>query len=53
MFLRIHPENPDERKIRQACALLEKDAVIIVPTDTVYSMACVLVLQRELSGLLY
>jgi tRNA threonylcarbamoyl adenosine modification protein (Sua5/YciO/YrdC/YwlC family) len=42
MLLRIHPENPDERKIRQACALLEQDAVIIVPTDTVYSMACVL-----------
>jgi tRNA threonylcarbamoyl adenosine modification protein (Sua5/YciO/YrdC/YwlC family) len=40
--LRIHPDNPDERKIRQACALLEKDAVIIIPTDTVYSMACVL-----------
>jgi tRNA threonylcarbamoyl adenosine modification protein (Sua5/YciO/YrdC/YwlC family) len=42
MLLRIHPDNPDERKIRQACALLEKDAVIIIPTDTVYSMACVL-----------
>ena len=42
MLLRIHPDNPDERKIQQACALLEKDAVIIIPTDTVYSMACVL-----------
>jgi tRNA threonylcarbamoyl adenosine modification protein (Sua5/YciO/YrdC/YwlC family) len=42
MLLRIHPDNPDERKIRQVCALLEKDAVIIIPTDTVYSMACVL-----------
>jgi len=42
MLLRIHPENPDERKIRQVCALLEQDAVIIVPTDTVYSMACIL-----------
>ena len=42
MLLRIHPDNPDERKIQQACALLEKDAVIIIPTDTVYSMACAL-----------
>lgn len=42
MLLRIHPDNPDERKIRQICALLERDAVVIVPTDTVYSMACVL-----------
>lgn len=42
MLLRIHPDNPDERKIRQICALLERDAVVILPTDTVYSMACVL-----------
>jgi tRNA threonylcarbamoyl adenosine modification protein (Sua5/YciO/YrdC/YwlC family) len=42
MLLRIHPDNPDERKIRQICAMLERDAVVIVPTDTVYSMACVL-----------
>jgi len=42
MVLRIHPDNPDERKIRQICALLERDAVVILPTDTVYSMACVL-----------
>ena len=42
MLLRIHPDNPDERKIREACAILERDGVLIVPTDTVYSMACVL-----------
>ena len=42
MLLRIHPDNPDERKIRQICGMLERDAVIIVPTDTVYSMACLL-----------
>jgi len=42
MLLRIHPDNPDERKIRQICSMLERDAVIIVPTDTVYSMACLL-----------
>ena len=42
MLLRIHTDNPDERKIRQICAMLERDAVVIVPTDTVYSMACVL-----------
>lgn len=42
MLLRIHPENPDDRRIRQAIALLERDGVLVVPTDTVYSFACVL-----------
>lgn len=42
MLLSIHPENPDERKIRQVVELLERDAVIVVPTDTVYSFACAL-----------
>ena len=51
MLLRIHPENPDERKIRQVCALLEQDAVIIVPTDTVYSMACILGSSKGLERL--
>lgn len=42
MLLSIHPENPDERKIRQAVEWLNRDAVIVVPTDTVYSFACAL-----------
>ncbi len=42
MLLRIHPENPDERRIRQAAAQLNQDAVWVIPTDTVYSFACVL-----------
>lgn len=40
MLLRIHPDNPDERRLGQATALLERDGVIVVPTDTVYSFAC-------------
>ena len=47
MLLRIHPDNPDERRLDQAVALLERDGVIVVPTDTVYSFACVLGLQRD------
>ena len=46
MLLRIHPDNPDERRLDQAVALLERDGVIVVPTDTVYSFACVLGLRR-------
>jgi len=40
MLLRIHPDNPDERRISQAVDILERDGVIVVPTDTVYSFAC-------------
>jgi len=40
MLVRIHPDNPEERKIDQIVAILKKGGVIIYPTDTVYSMAC-------------
>jgi tRNA threonylcarbamoyl adenosine modification protein (Sua5/YciO/YrdC/YwlC family) len=40
MLLEIHPDNPPERKIRQVVDLLEKDGIIIYPTDTVYALGC-------------
>ena len=40
MLIQIHPDNPDQRKIDQIVAQLRKGAIIIYPTDTVYSMAC-------------
>ena len=39
MLLRIHPDNPDERKIRQAVKILKQDGLVVIPTDTVYSFA--------------
>lgn len=40
MFIRIHPENPQERLIKQIVGILNNDGVIITPTDTVYAIAC-------------
>lgn len=40
MLLRIHPENPELRKIRMVTKTLSAGAVIIYPTDTVYGMGC-------------
>jgi len=40
MLLRIHNQNPQERKIRQVVDCLRNDGVIIYPTDTVYGLGC-------------
>ena len=40
MLLSIHPQNPDERKVRQVADILSKGGVAILPTDTIYALAC-------------
>jgi tRNA threonylcarbamoyl adenosine modification protein (Sua5/YciO/YrdC/YwlC family) len=40
ILLKIYEENPNERHIRQVVDCLKDDGLIIVPTDTVYSIAC-------------
>jgi len=40
MRIQLHPENPDSRKIKQLVEVLENDGVIIIPTDSVYALAC-------------
>lgn len=40
MLLRINPDNPEMRKIKQAVKVLENGGIIIYPTDTVYGLGC-------------
>jgi tRNA threonylcarbamoyl adenosine modification protein (Sua5/YciO/YrdC/YwlC family) len=40
MLIRLYPENPNTRHIRQVVDLLEAGGIIIYPTDTVYAMGC-------------
>lgn len=40
MLLQIFPHSIDDRKIDIVVSLLNRDGVIIIPTDTVYAIAC-------------
>ena len=39
-LIRIYPENPDERRIRQVVDCLRDGGLVIYPTDTVYGLGC-------------
>lgn len=39
-ILAIHPENPQPRLLQQAIGRLEQGAVIVLPTDACYAIAC-------------
>lgn len=40
MLLKIHPENPDVKKVAKVAEVLENGGIIIYPTDTVYALGC-------------
>lgn len=40
MPLRIYPNNINDRHLSQAVEILRKGGVIVLPTDTVYALAC-------------
>jgi tRNA threonylcarbamoyl adenosine modification protein (Sua5/YciO/YrdC/YwlC family) len=46
MLISIHPDNPQERLIRQVVAKLREGGIIIYPTDTVYGLGCDILQQK-------
>lgn len=40
MIVSLHPKNPNIRDLKKVLEVLDKDGVIIIPTDTIYAMAC-------------
>jgi tRNA threonylcarbamoyl adenosine modification protein (Sua5/YciO/YrdC/YwlC family) len=39
-YFEIHPDNPQERLLRQAVDLLKKGGIAALPTDSSYALAC-------------
>jgi len=39
-FIKIYPQNPDERRIQQVVNCLRDGGLVIYPTDTVYGLGC-------------
>jgi tRNA threonylcarbamoyl adenosine modification protein (Sua5/YciO/YrdC/YwlC family) len=39
-FFEVHPDNPQQRLLKQAVALLTQGAVLAVPTDSSYALVC-------------
>ena len=40
MILRVHPDNPEKHKIKSIVASIKNGSIIIIPTDSVYAIAC-------------
>ena len=40
MLLRLHPQNPHGRLLRQIADCLKSGGIIIYPTDTIYGLGC-------------
>ena len=39
-FFHIHPENPQPRLVRQAAEMIHAGAIVALPTDSSYALAC-------------
>ena len=48
MLLKIHPENPQPRLIKQVVECLRDGGVIIYPTDTIYGLGCDIKQQKAI-----
>jgi tRNA threonylcarbamoyl adenosine modification protein (Sua5/YciO/YrdC/YwlC family) len=48
MLVRVNPDNPQERVLKQVVDCLKQDGVIIYPTDTVYALGCSMASRKGL-----
>jgi len=50
-LLKIHPLNPEPRKINRVVEVLKKGGIIIYPTDTIYGIGCDLMNRKSIEKL--
>jgi tRNA threonylcarbamoyl adenosine modification protein (Sua5/YciO/YrdC/YwlC family) len=50
-FLKIHPQNPEMRKINRVVEVLRDGGIIIYPTDTIYGIGCDLMNRKAIERL--
>lgn len=50
-FMKIHPQNPEQRKINHVVEVLRKGGIIVYPTDTVYGIGCDLMNKKAVDRL--
>ena len=52
-LLKIHPVNPEQRKVRHVTEILLKGGLIVYPTDTIYGIGCNLMNKKAVENLCY
>jgi tRNA threonylcarbamoyl adenosine modification protein (Sua5/YciO/YrdC/YwlC family) len=50
-LLKIHPLNPEGRKIDRAVSVLKNGGIIVYPTDTIYGIGCDLMNRKSVERL--
>ena len=50
-LLKVHPQNPEARKIERIVSILRAGGIIIYPTDTIYGMGCDLMNKKAVGRL--
>lgn len=50
-LLKIHPQNPEQRKVRHVVDVLLNGGIIVYPTDTVYGIGCNLMNRKAVERL--
>jgi len=52
-LLKIHPLNPEGRKIDRVISVLKKGGIVIYPTDTIYGIGCDLLNRKAIEHLCF
>ncbi len=52
MIIQLHPKNPNPRDLKKVVDILNNNGVVIIPTDTIYAMACKLSSKKAIERMI-